>query len=76
MTHKNKRCAPSAGAAECVRLATQGEAQCQTAVAVPRCHVQVLCGDSECGDASKRQPDHVPEPVQTRPVFSIFPGRR
>ena len=37
MTRKNKRCAPSARAADCVRLATRGEAQCQNAVAVLGC---------------------------------------
>ena len=56
MTRKNKRCAPSARAAHCVWLATRGEAQCHTAVAVLGCHAQVLRSDGECGDASKPQP--------------------
>ena len=41
MTRKNKRCALSARAADCVRLATRGETQCQNAVAVLGCHAQV-----------------------------------
>ena len=48
MTRKNKRCAPSARAADCVRLATRGEAQCQNAFAVLGCNAQVLRGNGEC----------------------------
>ena len=85
MTHKNKRCDPSARAADCVRLVTRGEAQCQTEVAVLGCHAHVLRGDGECGDASKPQPDYPPEPVWTRPGSHVrlggdmsipFPRRR
>ena len=85
MTRKNKRCAPSARAADCGRLATRGEAQCQNAFAVLGCHAQVLPGNGECGDACKRQPDHPPEPIWTLPVSHVlldgdrsipFPRRR
>ena len=85
MTRKNKRCTPSARAADCVRLVTRGEAQCQNAFAVLGFHAQVLRGNSECGDASKQQPDHPPELIWTRPVSHVlldgdrsipFPRRR
>ena len=72
MTRKNKGCAPSARAAVSVRLTTRREAQCQTAVPVLGSHEQVLRGDGECGDASKPQPDHPPEPVWTRPVSHVL----